>query len=350
VRRAIADLRHWPKIQWVTFSSLDGYQHIHGTDAGYPAVLRAIDREIGRYREESRRLGQEPYRIYAVLSDHGVAEADVNLDLRTILADCCGLRAVRDQATRFRASSLAVPLSEYDGADAVVVVNGNMLNYVHLRDPGAAAGTEWRRPLSAAELSAYGPRGVDLIDGLRRAAGIEMVIVRGDRPGRVQVHGPAGRGELVSDGRAIAYRAEGGDPLGYAALGLADGRPRLPREWLAATHGANYPDAPYRLVALMANEDAGDLVVTSAPGHDLGAGYELLVGSYRGGHGGLRADQLRVPYVLAGPGVAPGARVGAARAEDVGVTLMALLGLAPEDGADGRLLREALAFSSTTSR
>ena len=170
-----------------------------------------------------------------------------------------------------------------------------------------------------------------------------MVIVRGDEPGRVQVHGPRGGGELVSGGPAIAYRSQGDDPLGYAALGLADGRPRTPAEWLAATHGAAFPDAPHRLVALMADANAGDLVVTSAPGYDLGAGYEMLVGSYRGGHGGLRADQLRVPYVLAGPGVARGARLGAARAEDVGVTLMALIGLAPESGADGRLLREALA-------
>jgi hypothetical protein len=40
--------------------------------------------------------------------------------------------------------------------------------------------------------------------------------------------------------------------------------------------------------------------------------------------------------------VVAGARIPAARAEDVGVTLMALLGLAPEAEADGELLRGAV--------
>jgi hypothetical protein len=171
-----------------------------------------------------------------------------------------------------------------------------------------------------------------------------MVALRGDAPGAVIVRSAAGVGVARREGALLSYRSyEGEDPLGYDALGLADGVPRTETAWLAATHASRYPDAVYRLTALMANPDAGDLVVLSAPGYDLGAGYELLVSNYRGGHGGLRADQLRVPYVLAGPGVARGARIAAARAEDVGATLLALLGLAAEPVADGRLLRGALA-------
>jgi hypothetical protein len=173
-----------------------------------------------------------------------------------------------------------------------------------------------------------------------------MVALRGDQPGAVIVQGAAGIGIARREGALLSYRIdedEGGDPLGYDALGLADGVPRTETAWLQATHASRYPDAVYRLTALMANPDAGDLVVLSAPGYDLGADYELLVSNYRGGHGGLRADQLRVPYILAGPGVAAGARIATARAEDVGATLLALLGLPAEAAADGRLLRAALA-------
>ena len=94
----------------------------------------------------------------------------------------------------------------------------------------------------------------------------------------------------------------------------------------------------------MANVDVGDLVVTSAGGLRPGRrATKLVVGNYRGGHGGLRADQLRVPLrAEPEPGVARDMHLPAARAEDVGATLMALLGLRPEAEADGVLLSAAL--------
>jgi hypothetical protein len=168
-----------------------------------------------------------------------------------------------------------------------------------------------------------------------------MVMVRG-APGTVHVFGRDGAGRITEAASGRAYRADGGDPLGYAPLGLADGRPRTPAEWLEATHAAEYPDAVERIAAVLATDAAGDLVVTALPGHDFGLDYEALVGNYRGGHGGLRADQLRVPYVLAGPGVRPGVRIAAARAEDVGATLLALLGLPVQGDGGGRVLREGL--------
>ncbi len=83
--------------------------------------------------------------------------------------------------------------------------------------------------------------------------------------------------------------------------------------------------------------------MTAAPGYDLAADYELIVGNYRGGHGGLRADQLRVPYVLSGPGVPTGQRLATARAEDVGATLMRLTGCPPPAQPDGEDLMPSVA-------
>lgn len=339
VQAAIEDLVLWPKVQWITLSSPDGYAHVNGVDARYAALLRNADRLIGVYRRASERLGQEPERVYAVVSDHGVADARANLDLRAVLRERCGLKVVRDRALRFR---LSEPLSDYDGADGVLAINGDMMNYVYLRDPGAAQGQEWRGALGEAQLAHYGSRGVDLFAGLLAEPGVELVIARGDAPGRTVVRGAAGRGVVTAEAGLLSYSAEGADPLAYAARGLADGVARSPAQWLEATHGADFPDALHRVAALMANVDAGDLVVTSAPGYDLGADYEPIVDNYRGGHGGLRADQLRVPFVLSGKGVAAGVRLPAARAEDVGVTLLALLGLRPEAEADGVLLAPVL--------
>jgi hypothetical protein len=343
VEAAIDDLRRRPKVQWITFASLDAHQHVQGTDARYNTLLRHVDTLIARYRAASRELGQEPQRVYALLADHGVADARQSSDLRSALAECCGLRAVRDEATRFRATALDVPLSTYADQDAVVVINGNMLNFVYLRNPAAPAGQEWRQPLQESQLTTYGERGVDVVAGLLRAPTVELVILRGDAPGQSVVRGAGGLGVIaVEKNGLLRYRVEGTDPLGYAPRGLADGLGRTAGQWLLSTHDTDYPDAVYRIAALMANEDVGDLVVTSRAGFDFGENYELVVGNYHGGHGGLRADQTRVPYVLAGPGVAR-ARLAVARAEDVGATLLTLLGLAPEAGVSGRALDEALA-------
>lgn len=343
MQAAIDDLRRRPKVQWITLSSLDGHQHVQGTDARYAALLRHADTLIAGYRAASRALGQEPQRVYALLADHGVADASTSGDLRAALGECCALRALRDTATRFRDRDIEVPLSTYAEQDAVVVINGNMLNYVYLRNPAAPAGQEWRQPLQESQLTAYGERGVDVVAGLLKAPQVELVILRGDAPGQSVVRSAGGVGVIAAEPNGLyRYRSEGTDPLGYAERGLADGLGRTAGQWLLDTHDTNYPDAVYRIASLMANEDVGDLVVTSREGCDLGEGYELVVGNYRGGHGGLRADQMRVPYVLAGPGVAH-TRLAVARAEDVGATLMSLLGLAPERGVSGRVLDEALA-------
>ena len=88
--------------------------------------------------------------------------------------------------------------------------------------------------------------------------------------------------------------------------------------------------------------ESGDVVITSAEGFDFGLDYELLIGSYRGGHGGLRRTQMAVPFVLCGWGLRSGVYLESARAEDVGATFFELLGLELGEEAEGRVLREIL--------
>ena len=56
----------------------------------------------------------------------------------------------------------------------------------------------------------------------------------------------------------------------------------------------------------------------------------MFVGNYHGGHGGLRAGQMLVPYVVAGPGI-PRGRLATGAAEDVGATLLRALGIETDD-------------------
>ncbi|MBK8011872.1 MAG: alkaline phosphatase family protein [Deltaproteobacteria bacterium] len=334
---AIKDLAHRPKVQWVTFVSPDTYGHVYGLGPRYPELLRHIDTLIGRYREASRAAGLEADRVYAVVSDHGVETVSRNVDLTKNLA-AAGLPAFRGEATMLWSDAIDDPPSALDPYKALVVINGNLMNYLYFQDP---TGEGWRTRPNYETLRAYpaarGP--VDLVRTLVETDGIEFAILRGPRGG-VEVHAADGVGFVTTSSAGYAYRFEGQDPLRMppASQSLTDGRPHAASRWLRDTREAEYPYAVVRLARLFAQEGAGDIVVTSAPGVDLAEDFELFVDNYRGGHGGLRRAQMVVPYVLSGPGIAAGRRVAAATPEDVGATLWHLLGGRPLENVLGHRL------------
>ena len=96
-------------------------------------------------------------------------------------------------------------------------------------------------------------------------------------------------------------------------------------EWIDLTIASNYPDAVYRLYSLMEAPGIGDLVITSEEGYDLAKNYEIIVNDYKGGHGGLRADQLRVPYILHTTNTTK-KTINHARSEDIGEMIIDWLG------------------------
>lgn len=332
VDKAIQDLERAPKVQWITFTSTDGRSHMWGTDEQYVELVRAADREIGRYRAAARERGLDEGRIYAVLSDHGMVNVTTNVDLRAPL-EAMGLRAWRGNPTHLTKEVLDQPWEMWSGYDAMIAINGNMLAHLYFKSESVAG---WRQPPEGSVLRAHAER-------LRQAPGVELVLIRvasaegGLR--EVSILGREGEGTLMAepDGR-WSYRCGAPDPLHYQG-GLCDGRPRTAEEWLKATHTLDFPDAVTRAGNLMRQQGVGDLVVTALPGYDFGLDYEMVIGNYRGGHGGLRADQLRVPYVLSGPGIPDGAVVPTARAEDIGATLMDALGVPVGPDAEGRSLR-----------
>jgi hypothetical protein len=343
---AIRQLERWPKIHWITLAMPDGYQHINGTRGEYVDIIRHIDGLIGLYREASVRLGTEEDRVYAFVSDHGVDDVNHNLNLSAILEDL-GLRSTRDVANRLWSSRFSESADHYADLDVVVAVNGNMMSYLYLPHPDGDGVEGWRIRPELSHLIAYPSRAgpLNLIDTLRDLEGVELVITR-DSEGRTRIFGSRGEATIEETSEGYVYLVENGDPLGYAtepvAGALLDNQPHDGREWERATCLSRFPDAIVRLHRLMQMPESGDVVITSAEGFDFGLDYELLIGSYRGGHGGLRRTQMVVPFVLCGPGLRSGAYLESARAEDVGATLFELMGLELGEEAEGRVLREIL--------
>jgi hypothetical protein len=101
-------------------------------------------------------------------------------------------------------------------------------------------------------------------------------------------------------------------------------------EYVAAAHSADEA-----LAAVLADFDFeyGTVVVVADHGH-----------TDRGGHGGIEPECVRVPLILAGAGVRPGAEVDGALLQDVAPTVARLLGVPPPGHALGRTLVQVLAM------
>ena len=337
---AIRDLERRPKIQWITFTSPDATFHLDGDTPLYHTLVGHVDSLIGRYRQASREAGLEDQRIYALITDHGAAHVTQNLNLEHILG-AAGIPIFRDPAVRLWSDSFDDALGEYDPYDGILLVNGNTMNYIYMLHPKTKL---WKDRVSTEQLLSYPSRDghrVNIIERALAEPGVEHIATRNE-DGTVSIFGVGGRGTIAMQADGLRYTVEEQDPLGYAAhaqaSALLDGSFHSNQAWLEATTTTDYPYGIQRLYSLLSAEHCGDLVVLAPLGWDLASDYEMFVGNYRGGHGGLRADQLRVPYILAGPGLEAGSIITTARAEDVGATLFELLGLNLPEHAEGRSL------------
>lgn len=343
VDEAVADLALKPKLQWITFSSPDGDYHVHGDATRYQERLEWVDEAIGRYMEATRRIKSFDDRIFLIISDHGVVSVRENIDPRTILQEH-GLTIFRGAIAVLARSELTQPLSEFDEVDGVLAINGNTMAYLSLKHPERG----WQARPDYEQLTHYSVQSsnshVDVIEALLELPGVEMVMARDKEKVRLRTRDSEATISRSADG--YIYEAINGDPLAYhddaGAGSLLDGRPHSREAWLQGTAHTQFAFAPVRLFDLLSQDNAGDIIITSREGYDFAPDYEMFVGNYRGGHGGIRADQLRVPYVLCGRGVRPGVKVNVATAEDVGATLRSLLGLPLRPSRAGRPLEEVL--------
>jgi type I phosphodiesterase/nucleotide pyrophosphatase len=105
--------------------------------------------------------------------------------------------------------------------------------------------------------------------------------------------------------------------------------------------GAAYRDAA---------RDVDRMLRTAFAGIDLARDTVIVTADHGhvapGGHGGTEEEVSRVPLVLAGAGIVPGARARDARLIDVAPTVAALLGIAAPREAEGRALTELLALDA----
>ena len=148
---AIEQLQNNPKVQWITYPSLDAHNHVHGTDETYWALLKHLDTEIGRFHDAIDSLGQKD-RMLVVISDHGILDVSNNVDVPAILLEELGLNIERGPSTHLDTDQLEDPLTDFVGDDGYFVINGNLSAYLYMRDPEKAGPVAWRKRLDPERL------------------------------------------------------------------------------------------------------------------------------------------------------------------------------------------------------
>ena len=134
---------------------------------------------------------------------------------------------------------------------------------------------------------------------------------------------------------------DGEDPLDYADVlrdsGLLDGKYHSGRAWLEATVKSEYPDLVVQIAEMFDSARAGDLVIFAADGWDFAR-------ENVGGHGSVRAEDMLVPMIFAGPGIGAGKTIETARTVDIAPTIIDMIDPSKLEHYqfDGRSLLERL--------
>ena len=271
------------------------------------AACRAIDRAVGKASHLVEQQGGDSETMLILVSDHGMSETKVHIDLQGIIDRECG-------------PCLSHPLifRGMFNARSAVMVSGNAMAHVYLR------GTRnWSGMFADTDRQVSG-----MINCLLALSGIDQVAAR-NSDGSVQVYTAGGGARIESlPGGDIGYSSEGRDPFGYPPV--VNGR-HTDQRMLSLTFDTDYPDAPRQLLQIFSSERCGHLVVTARPGYDLRARYERP--AHLGSHGSLHRMHMRVP-LLSSKELCPGPK----RTVDVYSTVMAFLEQDPGRTVDGHSL------------
>jgi len=343
----VADLsrryRQFAGLTMVYLLNADFQAYEHGTGSPqYRQALRDADRGVGRVLGDLERAGLLEKIHIALVSDHGHSDVTRHYSLARLLREQAGVNLSRDPVSEdvpFEAR-----LATFDRCTGVCFYNGDRYAGLYLRKPDrrTAAGGRWHtwlvRP-SMEDLKDYPARGrtIDLPSLLVSHDAVDAVCFSAG-PDRARVQTKAGEVEFDQHGGAgmpIRYRLiRGTDPLGWrdqVSDDVLGGKALGPREWLSVTSATEYPDLPAQIVAYFRADRAADLAIFAAVGWDFGT-------RHRSGHGGVRAVDLRVPFILAGPGVPHEQRDTDVRTVDLMPTLLMLLGRPVPPGLDGKSL------------
>jgi hypothetical protein len=295
VTQLAAETGRWPALVNAYFPGLDQIGHRFGPDSPqYGYALIGIDAAIGQAVSQLKRAGLYDRTYLILTSDHSMV--DVPANQRIDLVEW--LKANRDgrfRTRRVNRKSYKDRLAALRHDDGVIIMDSGRAAMIHLRSDDG-----WvRRPTYEQTLSwiKQQPSLCDL-----PAVGLAACRVNRDRvaclfrDGVVEV-------ERRYEGERALFRIcrYENDPLGYLrtteVAEYVNSQAWLTGEqWLALTALLDYPDFVPQIVACFDSRRTGDIVLFAADGHSFHP-------DWRGAHGSCLASDMRIPLLVAGPGI-----------------------------------------------
>ncbi|MBN2376340.1 MAG: alkaline phosphatase family protein [Sedimentisphaerales bacterium] len=328
----------WPSLIFAYFPATDEMGHRYGPDSErYRKSLLNVDEQIGRICDALQASGILESTYLLLISDHGMAACgrDNYLKLSELIENTTGLKLTTE------GPDLRTPYHErveyFSQYEAVLANGGNRLGKLYLRGK-----TGWSSP----------PRPQQLREIADLVTSQPAVALAAYRDGQVVVVQNAISRALIDrldnvpgknlSNRQYRYRViDSQCPLGYPsnsrASRLLDEKFHSGKDWLWATAESEYPDLPVQIIEMFDSDRAGNLVIFAADGWDFSP-------ANIGGHGSVRATDMMVPMVFAGPGITPGGQIETARTVDVAPTIIEMIDQKKLEGRnfDGKSLLSEL--------
>jgi len=256
---------------FAVFPSPDEMGHRFGptSDEAVSSYLR-LDGTIERLFARLDKRGEADSTLVVIASDHGQSNTHTHLSADELVARHIGKTMVYKR--------FVTPLF---GSKAVVLHSGNGMAHVYFKGDG------WRK--GRPDLS--GEPYQSCIDAFLKREEVDILAWR-EGDGWIRVVSRRGAARIREiDPRTLEYDPSESDPFGYDGI-----RGKLSYEqWLEATEGHDYPDAPLSIASLLRSRRSGDLIVTSMPGFDLRTWWEYQ--EPHGTHGALHRKQSMVPVI-----------------------------------------------------
>lgn len=327
VERVIRGAGAWPIVWMNYFPGLDEIGHRFGPNSPqYASAIRNIDRQIGRIATFAQEKSGCEALYMALVTDHGMTHTARNRRHDAIVAlRSAGLR-IADGSQR----------KNWVHCDALALVGTDRCLQLHVRGEGG-----WGNPGSAEQIG-------HICERLRLGSlcGNQLICRRGGTD-QVEIQSNAGNAIVERTGKGTAARFRycvtvGQDPIHYADDPVIGGLQNGwfdSQSWLAASAGASNPDFVPQVIALFDSPRSGDIV-------SLASDNWSFAPRFPAGHGSCQASDMCVSHYYAGPGLAPGGKIKAARLVDVMPTVLDLLGLHERLSnlhvLDGASIRKAL--------
>ncbi len=335
--------QQWPTMLTCYFPGTDSVGHRFGPSSPrYQRAVEHLDYQIGRVCDWLESQGLLSTTYLALVADHGMIDVgpDGIIDLVQLVREEWGRNAT---ARTLQEGPEAWRRAYFDRFDTVVAHHNGRGAFLYFAGPDGWNGRPTPATVEAiltappAEAQLWNIPGVDLVTYL----GADEVAVLRSAGGAARIVARA-----TEAGPEYAYQPDPDDVLGYRddpeLAAFVDGGFHSSRDWLNATNEQVFPDLVPHLIPLLHVHRAGQVVLFTQPG------YSFV--RERGGHGGIRREEMLIPFMLAGPGIEPGCVLETARSADLVPTLLDLMQIDPpeDEWLEGVSLLQGLGLTGET--